>query len=104
MSKIETISGEWAQKVGRTFNTNPIIALEDSDRWMQRAEEKKLRSALLSPGGHVCLYGPSGSGKTSLAKSIAARLGKKGTKFIYTRLWKIKVAKNQVYPSRIRLE
>jgi len=86
MDNQDATSDEWARKVGRTFNTNPVIAIKESDRWMHRAEEKKLRMALVSPGGHVCLYGPSGSGKTSLAKSIAARLARKGSRFIYTRI------------------
>jgi len=68
------------------FDIRPRVAVNDISRWMERKEEKKLRSAIVRPGMHVCLYGPSGSGKTSLAKTILARLKAKGEKFIFVRL------------------
>ena len=79
-------SDNWSERIGVVFDIHPRVAETDISRWMERKEEKKLRSALVRPGLHVCLYGPTGSGKTSLAKTILARLKNKGQKFIFVRL------------------
>lgn len=79
-------SDSWSKKVGDIFDVRPRVAVDDLSRWMSRQEENNFRAAVVCPGSHVCLYGPSGSGKTSLAKTILARLRKKGYKFIYTRI------------------
>lgn len=80
-------SDAWDRKVGLVFDTRPRVALVENRLWMKRKEEQLLRSAVVSPGVHVCLYGPSGSGKTSLAKSIVARLSpRSGAHFIFTRV------------------
>lgn len=76
---------DWSTRIGLIFDGHPRVAVDDLSRWIDRKEESKLRSAVVRPGMHVCLYGPSGSGKTSLAKTIMGRL-KGHQKFIYVRL------------------
>jgi hypothetical protein len=76
----------WSAKVSRVFNPKPRIAADDDTRWIPRVEEDRLRRAIASEGVHACLYGPSGSGKTSLAKTVLARMGRRGRNHIYVRI------------------
>lgn len=80
-------SDAWVKRLGEVFDTRPrVSADEDDKRWIKRDEEATLRTSLVCPGVHVCLFGPSGSGKTSIAKTILFRLKRRGIRHIYVRI------------------
>ena len=63
---------EWANKVGRGFDTRPRVASRGTV-WLERkAAYESLANAIERPGSHVCLDGPTGVGKTSLMHTYIA--------------------------------